>query len=196
MDLTPGQEATATLTGDTTQTFAAKWIGPENGSRPPVDAGRNSQHHLLHEIFQSPIALLIAQVFIVLALSRLMGVIFARLHQPQVVGEMLAGIMLGPSLFGLCSPRASATLFPQAGLGEPRTRSARSASSSSCSSIGLELDPKLIRNRGHAALVISHVSIVAPFLLGAALTLLPVPHRSSTQRDALPVRSPCSWARR
>ena len=37
--------------------------------------------------------------------------------------------------------------------------------------VGLELDPKLLRNRGHAALVISHVSIVAPFLLGAGLTL-------------------------
>src|SRR5256885_5491349 len=51
--------------------------------------------------------------------------------------------------------------------------------------IGLELDPKLIQNRGHAAVVISHVSIIAPFLLGAALTVF----RSEERRVGKECRS-------
>src|SRR5688572_29631946 len=54
----------------------------------------------------------IFQVTLILALSRIMGMLFKRIAQPQVVGEMLAGIMLGPSLFGLLAPAAAARIFP------------------------------------------------------------------------------------
>src|SRR5687768_12864606 len=116
------------------------------------------------------ILILLAQVGLIIALSRVMGSLFNRLHQPQVMGEMVAGIMLGPSLFGLLFPDASAALFP------PETVRYLNVLSQVgviffLFLIGLELDPKLIRNRGHAAVVISHVSIIAPFLLGAALAL-------------------------
>jgi Kef-type K+ transport system membrane component KefB/nucleotide-binding universal stress UspA family protein len=126
------------------------------------------------------IPILLVQIGLILGLSRLVGAICAKFHQPQVVGEMAAGIMLGPSLLGLISTymvhhgwmqtNLYAAIFP-----------ANSISYLGVLSqvgvilflflIGLELDPKLLRNRGHAAVVISHVSIVAPFLLGAGLTL-------------------------
>ena len=116
------------------------------------------------------ILVLLAQIGLILALSRVMGLLFARLHQPQVMGEMVAGIMLGPSLFGLFWPEASAAIFPPDSVPYLNVLS-QVGVIFFLFLIGLELDPKLIRNRGHAAVVISHVSIVAPFLLGAALAL-------------------------
>lgn len=127
---------------------------------------------------------LLVQIALILGLSRLMGALFARFHQPQVVGEMAAGIMLGPSLLGLITGYAfhrgwvvmdlSDTLFP------PETISYLGVLSQVgvilfLFLVGLELDPKLLRNRGHAAVVISHVSIIAPLLLGAGLTLFLYP---------------------
>jgi Kef-type K+ transport system membrane component KefB/nucleotide-binding universal stress UspA family protein len=117
------------------------------------------------------VLLLIVQVALILALSRLIGVLFQRMNQPQVVGEMLAGIMLGPSLFGWLFPEASAAVFPPASIVYLNVLS-QVGVIFFLFLVGLELDPKLMRNRGHAAVVISHVSIVAPFLLGTALTLL------------------------
>ena len=60
---------------------------------------------------------LILQIAVILAASRVMGVVFRRIHQPQVIGEMAAGIMLGPSLFGWLAPGLSAALFPPASIG-------------------------------------------------------------------------------
>jgi Kef-type K+ transport system membrane component KefB len=116
------------------------------------------------------ILILLAQIGLILALSRVMGALFSRLRQPQVMGEMVAGIMLGPSLFGLLFPEASEALFPPGSVRYLHVLS-QVGVIFFLFLIGLELDPKLIRNRGHAAVVISHVSIIAPFLLGAALAL-------------------------
>ena len=114
--------------------------------------------------------LLLVQVGLILILSRLIGLAFAKLNQPQVVGEMVAGIMLGPSLFGWLAPHASAAVFPHSSVVYLNTLS-QVGVICFLFLVGLELDPKLIRNRGHSAVVISHVSIVAPFLLGCVLAL-------------------------
>ncbi len=114
------------------------------------------------------IPILLVQIGLVLGLSRLMGMLFARLQQPQVMGEMIAGIMLGPSLFGLFA--ISQKVFPAESVPYLGMLS-QIGVIFFLFLIGLELDPKLIRNRGHAAIVISHASIVTPFLLGAGLTL-------------------------
>ena len=102
------------------------------------------------------------QVALILGLSRIIGLLFQRMNQPQVVGEMLAGIMLGPSLFGWLAPHASAAIFPAASVAYLNVLS-QVGVIFFLFLVGLELDPRLIRNRGHAAVVISHVSIVAPF---------------------------------
>jgi Kef-type K+ transport system membrane component KefB/nucleotide-binding universal stress UspA family protein len=109
---------------------------------------------------------LLFQIFLILLLSRVMGMIFRYLRQPQVMGEMIAGIMLGPSLF----PALSKTIFPTDSVALLNILSQLGVIFF-LFLVGLELDPKLLKNRGHQAVVISHASIMTPFLLGAALTL-------------------------
>jgi Kef-type K+ transport system membrane component KefB len=114
--------------------------------------------------------LLLLQIGVVLVAARGCGLLFRSIRQPQVVGEMAAGILLGPSLLGWIAPEASATLFPPESLAHLNTLS-QIGVLLLMFLVGLELDPKLLRGRGHAALVTSHVSIIAPFFLGSVLAL-------------------------
>ncbi len=118
----------------------------------------------------NPILLLVMQVLLILALSRAVGLVFRYFHQPQVMGEMIAGIMLGPSVFGWLTPSLWRSVFPPASIDSLNMLS-QVGVIFFLFLVGLELDPKLLRKRGHAAVVISHVSIIAPFLLGAGLAL-------------------------
>ena len=130
------------------------------------------------------IPILLVQIGLVLGLSRFLGALCARFHQPTVIGEMAAGIMLGPSLLGVVAVwlvhrgwvdwNLFEALFPAGSVRHLGVLS-QIGVIFFLFLIGLELDPKLLRNRGHAAVVISHVSIVAPFLFGAALTLFLYP---------------------
>lgn len=130
------------------------------------------------------IPILLIEIAVIVAASRLMGLLFARLHQPQVVGEMVAGIALGPSLLGWVSDllirhgftsiHVGHALFPQPSVIFLGVLS-QIGVIFFLFLVGLELDPKLLRNKGHAAVVISHASIVVPFLLGAAVALFLYP---------------------
>jgi Kef-type K+ transport system membrane component KefB len=113
---------------------------------------------------------LLMQIAVVLVAARSVGWVFRLLRQPQVVGEMAAGILLGPSLLGWLAPELSATLFPPESLGYLSSLS-QIGLIVFMFLIGLELEPRLLRGRGHAALVTSHASIVVPFCLGALLAL-------------------------
>ncbi len=121
--------------------------------------------------------ILIAQIGAILAAARLVGLAFRRIRQPQVMGEMVAGICLGPSLLGWLAPGVSAALFPPESLGYLNALS-QTGLLLFMFLVGLELDPKLLRGRGHAAVLTSHVSIIAPFLLGAVLALYLYPRLS------------------
>lgn len=121
--------------------------------------------------------LLIAQIAIIILMARVMGRAVGLVGQPKVVGEMVAGIMLGPSLLGWLAPDVSAALFPAASLGFLNALS-QIGLLFFMFLVGLELDAKLIRGRGHAVLVSSHASIIAPFFLGAALALYLYPRLS------------------
>lgn len=114
--------------------------------------------------------LLLAQIAIILLCARVAGRALGLIGQPKVVGEMVAGIMLGPSLLGWLAPSVSAALFPPASLGFLNALS-QIGLLFFMFLVGLELDAKLIRGRGHAVLITSHASIVAPFFLGACLAL-------------------------
>jgi Kef-type K+ transport system membrane component KefB len=112
--------------------------------------------------------LLIAQIGVILIVAHCIGWLFRKLHQPRVVGEMIAGLLLGPSLLGWLAPQLSAALFPTASLG------ALSALSQIglllfMFLIGLELDGQHIRELGRAATVTSLASVIVPFALGSAL---------------------------
>ena len=121
--------------------------------------------------------LLLVQIGAVLVAARVVGLLFRRIHQPQVVGEMVAGILLGPSLLGWAAPGVSARLFPAESLGFLNSIS-QVGLLIFMFLVGLELDPKLLRGKSHTAVVTSHASIVAPFFLGALLSLLLYPRFS------------------
>ena len=114
------------------------------------------------------------EVLIVIGLSRMVGLGFRWLKQPLVIGEIVAGIMLGPSLFGLVAPELAATLFP------PETVPFLNVLSQVgliffMFLIGLELDPKYLKGNLDIAILTSNVSILVPFSLASLLSLLLYP---------------------
>jgi Kef-type K+ transport system membrane component KefB len=121
--------------------------------------------------------LLILQIGTILIAARLVGWIFGRLHQPRVVGEMLAGILLGPSLLGWLAPNFSAALFPADSLGHLNSLS-QVGLLIFMFLVGLELDLGHLRELGRAAVMTSWVSIVVPFIIGAAFALYLYPRLS------------------
>jgi Kef-type K+ transport system membrane component KefB len=123
------------------------------------------------------ILLLLAQIAGILVAARLVGRAVALIGQPRVVGEMLAGIMLGPSLLGWAAPGLSHALFPPGSLGFLSALS-QIGLVFFMFLVGLELDLTLLRGQGKAAVVTSHASIIAPFFLGAVLALFLYPRLS------------------
>jgi K+:H+ antiporter len=113
--------------------------------------------------------LLIAVVVIVGACT-LVGVLFRRIGQPPVVGEILTGILLGPSVLGALWPAASHWLFPPTIMPQLNAL-AQLGVILFVFVAGLELNSSLLRGRGDVAVVVSHVSIAVPFLLGVVLAL-------------------------
>ena len=107
---------------------------------------------------------------VVIAGSRLVGWAISKIGQPRVHGEILAGILLGPSLLGLLWPRALGFLFPAEIIGALKVL-AQVGLVLFMFMIGLELDLRRVRGQGHKAVVISQASILAPVLLGAALAV-------------------------
>ena len=118
---------------------------------------------------EHPLALLLAQIFIIVLIAKLFGWICTKIGQPTVVGEMIAGIVLGPSLMGMYYPHFSARLFPKESLAHLQYLS-QIGLILFMSIVGLELDMKLIRKKAYDALLISHASILVPFLLGVGLS--------------------------
>jgi len=114
--------------------------------------------------------LLIAQILTILIAARLIGWVFRKINQPRVIGEMVAGILLGPSLFGWLAPDLHATLFPPASLGYLSALSYVGLLLFMFL-VGLELDLKRLRELGRAAVITSQVSIVLPFAFGSLFAL-------------------------
>ena len=115
----------------------------------------------------------------ILLLARGVGWLFERyLRQPPVMGEIVAGIMLGPSLLGALSPDAASFLLPNE-VAPHLGIVAKIGVVLFMFLVGLELDTRLLRGSSHATMAISHASIVAPFLLGASLALYLYPTYSN-----------------
>jgi Kef-type K+ transport system membrane component KefB len=120
---------------------------------------------------------LVLQIVVILVAARVVGFLFQKINQPQVMGEMVAGILLGPSLLGWLAPGVSAALFPQSSLVYLNALS-QVGLVVFMFVVGLALNPSELHGYGHAAVLTSHVSIVAPFCLGGAAALYLYPRLS------------------
>jgi Kef-type K+ transport system membrane component KefB len=114
---------------------------------------------------EHPLSRLLIQLLVIIVSAHLAGALFRRLGQPAVVGEMAAGIVLGPSLFGWIAPNAFAFVFPLDTIDTLRLLSQVGV----CLfmfAVGMELDVRHVARRAHAAIAVSHASIMVPYLLG------------------------------
>jgi len=117
---------------------------------------------------EHPLSRLLIQLLVIIAAARLLGNLFVRFGVPAVVGEMTAGILLGPSLLGLLAPGTFAMIFPADSLGALRLIS-QVGICLFMFAVGMELNMQHVRSKAQAAVAVSHASITAPFLLGVAL---------------------------
>ncbi len=122
----------------------------------------------LQNNIQHPLAILLAQIITIIIVARFFGWMFRKIGQPTVIGEIIAGIVLGPSLLGMYFPEFSNTLFPIASLGNLQFLS-QIGLILFMFVIGMEIDLKVLKNKANEALVISHASIIIPFALGIGL---------------------------
>ncbi|MFV0417977.1 MAG: cation:proton antiporter [Dysgonomonas sp.] len=115
-----------------------------------------------------PAGILLLQVTTIIVVARIFGWMFKKMGQPSVIGEILAGIVLGPSLLGLYFPDISGFLFPVQSLGNLQVLS-QIGLVLFMFVIGMDLNLDVLRNKAHEAVVISHASIIVPFTLGVGL---------------------------
>lgn len=137
-----------------------------------INTSQNSQWEdfleaMLHNIYH-PLAILLAQIVTIILAARMFGWICRRIGQPTVIGEIIAGIVLGPSLIGFYFPEFSANLFPKESLGNLQFLS-QIGLILFMFVIGMELDLKVLKNKANDAVVVSHASIIIPFALGMGL---------------------------
>lgn len=117
------------------------------------------------ENIQSPLSLLLIQIVLVLLASKIFGRLVMFIGQPSVVGEIFAGIFLGPSILGNYFPGFSAFIFPAESLKTLQFLS-QIGLAFFMFIVGLDLDISKLKNKTHNALVVSHASIVVPFFMG------------------------------
>jgi len=116
----------------------------------------------------SPTALVLAQIVVIIIVSRIFGFFFSKIHQPTVIGEIIAGIALGPSLLGTILPEFSQALFPENSLGNLSLLS-QVGLILFMFMVGMELDIKVLQNKVKDAVVVSNAGILIPFTLGICL---------------------------
>jgi Kef-type K+ transport system membrane component KefB len=159
---------------------ALLWI-LQLGSQVPVPtqvAAQPFDQHANTVEVNTLLHVLLALVVVILA-ARGLGFVFRYLHQPPVIGEMIAGILLGPSLLGRVAPDVATYLLP------PSITPSLGVLSQVgvilfMFLVGLELDTSLLKKKSHSTLAISHASIVLPFVLGAATSLWLYPRLSTS----------------
>ena len=120
------------------------------------------------------IQLLLFDLALIIVLARLLGMAAKRIGQPPVIGEMVAGILLGPSLLGR---EASAWVLPPA-VAPYLGVIAQLGVILYMFLVGLELNGGVLREKARATVIIAHTSMVVPFVLGAGLALFLYPRLS------------------
>jgi Kef-type K+ transport system membrane component KefB len=145
------------------------------GHAQTVAAKANLQNNIQHFTgavqlnLHKGLPLLLLQIMTIILVAWFFGWLFKKMGQPAVIGEIAAGIALGPSLLGLALPGVSAYLFPESSVGNLQFLS-QLGLVLFMFIIGMELDLQVIRKQAFGALVISHASIIIPFTFGVALS--------------------------
>jgi Kef-type K+ transport system membrane component KefB len=116
---------------------------------------------------------------VIIVVARILGALFRRLNLPQVMGEVVAGILLGPSFLGWLAPEAASQILP-VNTAPYLALISQVGVVLYMFLVGLELDMALLQERTRAAIAISHASIVLPFLSGAAIALWLYPRYSAS----------------
>ena len=137
----------------------------------PITTASPTFKGVLWENFRTPLSILLTQIIVILAMAGLFRRLFRWLRQPPVMGEMVAGIVLGPSVLGIIYAPAVSFLFPSSSM-ETLRQLSQLGVVLFMFVVGMELNVRQLREKGSAAVMISHASIVVPFLLGTGLSLL------------------------
>ena len=127
--------------------------------------GLNVFTKLFVEHIQSPFGILLLQIIVILFFCRIFSGIFMLIRQPTVIGEIIAGIVLGPSILGHFFPQVAAFLFPPDSLGNISLLS-QFGLILFMFVIGMELDVDEVRKKLKETILISHASTIFPFFLG------------------------------
>ncbi|HOZ52749.1 MAG TPA: cation:proton antiporter, partial [Chitinophagaceae bacterium] len=128
----------------------------------------NSISHQIVAQIQQPICLLLLQILLILVTSRVFGLLFSKFKQPAVIGEIVAGIFLGLSVFGNLFPHLFNFIFPTNSFNNLEVLS-KIGLAFFMFIIGMELDLVALRKRAKSAFIISISSILIPLLLGIVL---------------------------
>ena len=142
-------------------------------------------------LLSEPLPRLIAQIALIVLVSRLLGFGARRLGQPMVIAEITAGVLLGPSLFGLLLPDAYHLVFAPESL-KVLGLVSQLGLVLFMFLIGLELDPAMLRGRTQSSVAISHASIVVPSGWDDPRLFLDRASGATGRRSS---RSRCSWRR-
>ena len=153
----------------------------ETGELTPFDLfWQGMRTHLSH-----PLPLLLLQIISILIAVRIFSFLFKYLGQPGVIGEICAGIVLGPSVLGYFFPEVFAFLFSPDSL-VPLNIISQIGLVLFMFIIGMELDLGTIRKKASETLVISHASIIVPFFGGVVLSYFVFPEFGATHTTFLP----------
>lgn len=132
-----------------------------------------------------PLSILLIQIIAVLLMVRLFGFLFKHIGQPGVIGEIVAGIVLGPSVLGYFFPDVFQALFPPESLTNLELLS-QVGLVLFMFVIGMELDFSVLKNKINETLVISHAGILVPFFLGIVASYWIYEEYAATQTAFLP----------
>ncbi|HCO68759.1 MAG TPA: cation/H(+) antiporter, partial [Dysgonomonas sp.] len=133
----------------------------------------------------SSTALLLLQIIVILLFVRLFGWICQKIGQPTVIGEILAGIVLGPSVLGLFFPEISSFIFPASSIGSIKLLS-EIGLVLFMFIVGMELDLKVLKSKVNDSIIISHTCIALIFALGIGLSYFIYPYFTAENTQFVP----------
>src|SRR4029077_57977 len=128
-------------------------LNPVSPAPTPPEHGLGQSFQVLLDNLHAPLSLLLVQLILIVLLARIFGALFVKLGQPAVIGEMVAGIVLGPSVVGNLFPAASHFIFPAGSLGTLRVLS-QVGIILFMFVVGMELDLKHLRSKADTAIMV------------------------------------------